>query len=551
MFTDEKPLSVMKIALKPYSASSHGTLRWICLVLLALAELTWLAIRIQAPDVGFLSYAKGIPSIFITSLAIVLILGWAGSHGRVRELPILHDVSPAFWPMVLAQLGAFAAFSRLTISVFENDATSSTFAALWILAWAATGFATGVFWLLAAARARAWLRLARDNLSLLWAGVMIIAASLSWGFFASRAWKPLSGPTFLLVQWLLRAFGQDTVSEPANHVLGTNQFSVAVYPSCAGYEGIGLMALFVGVYLWLFRHSLRFPRAFFLLPCAVLAVWLVNAVRLAVLVLFGTYVSPEIAMGGFHSQVGWLSFIGVALGMVAVTQRVPFFEATGTEPADKSGEIDPTIHYLAPVAALLAFTMITGAFSTGFDRFYPLRVLGTGAVIWFFWRRAFTLQRLVQSWSWGAAAIGVAVFGIWTGLERAMGAPGNGAPIGKALAEMPAGLAAGWLSFRVLGSVTIAPVAEELAFRGYVLRRLISADFNQLNAVRFTWLSFLLSSVLFGALHGRWLAGTLAGMGYAFAMYRRGRVADAVIAHAVTNALIAAEIVMFRHWGAW
>jgi CAAX prenyl protease-like protein len=70
---------------------------------------------------------------------------------------------------------------------------------------------------------------------------------------------------------------------------------------------------------------------------------------------------------------------------------------------------------------------------------------------------------------------------------------------------------------RVLGSVITVPIAEELAFRGYVLRRLISSDFDNIS-LRFTWLSFLLPSFLFGALHGRWPAGTVAGMFYAWAM---------------------------------
>jgi CAAX prenyl protease-like protein len=116
---------------------------------------------------------------------------------------------------------------------------------------------------------------------------------------------------------------------------------------------------------------------------------------------------------------------------------------------------------------------------------------------------------------------------------------------------MPIGLAAAWLLFRVLGSVVIVPIAEELAFRGYLLRRLISADFDQISMVRFTWFSFLVSSVLYGAMHGRWLAGTVAGMFYAWAMYRRGRVGDAIIAHATTNALIAADVVIFGNWYLW
>ena len=37
-------------------------------------------------------------------------------------------------------------------------------------------------------------------------------------------------------------------------------------------------------------------------------------------------------------------------------------------------------------------------------------------------------------------------------------------------------------------------------------------------------------------MHGRWLAGTIAGMCYALVMYRRGELGDAISAHAITNA---------------
>lgn len=66
-----------------------------------------------------------------------------------------------------------------------------------------------------------------------------------------------------------------------------------------------------------------------------------------------------------------------------------------------------------------------------------------------------------------------------------------------------------------------------------------------------TWLSFLGSSVLFGALHGRWLAGTIAGMLYAAALYRRGSVSEAVLAHATTNGLIALAVLLGGLWSFW
>lgn len=72
---------------------------------------------------------------------------------------------------------------------------------------------------------------------------------------------------------------------------------------------------------------------------------------MALLVLVGTYVSPQIAMGGFHSQLGWLGFIGIALGMVALTQRLPLFAASQSGFEDKGQEGNPTIAYLAPLMA--------------------------------------------------------------------------------------------------------------------------------------------------------------------------------------------------------
>jgi CAAX prenyl protease-like protein len=108
-----------------------------------------------------------------------------------------------------------------------------------------------------------------------------------------------------------------------------------------------------------------------------------------------------------------------------------------------------------------------------------------------------------------------------------------------------------WVSFRVIGSIITVPLAEELAFRGYLIRKLVSPAFETVRVGQFTWLSFVVSSVAFGLLHGRWLAGTLAGMAYAAALYRRGEIGEAVYAHMTTNALIAAYVLWFGHWSLW
>lgn len=59
------------------------------------------------------------------------------------------------------------------------------------------------------------------------------------------------------------------------------------------------------------------------------------------------------------------------------------------------------------------------------------------------------------------------------------------------------------------------------------------------------------ASLLFGLLHERWLAGTLAGMAYCLAQYYRGRIGDAILAHATTNAAIAAYVLSTGSWSLW
>jgi membrane protease YdiL (CAAX protease family) len=60
--------------------------------------------------------------------------------------------------------------------------------------------------------------------------------------------------------------------------------------------------------------------------------------------------------------------------------------------------------------------------------------------------------------------------------------------------------------------------------------------------------AMIVSALAFGALHRSFLAGTLAGAIYGLALLPRGRLADAVIAHAVTNGLLFGWAVLGGDW---
>ena len=111
--------------------------------------------------------------------------------------------------------------------------------------------------------------------------------------------------------------------------LGTSKFAVEIAPECSGYEGAGLILAFGVVWLWFFRDECRFPRALLLIPAGVVLMYLLNAVRITGLILIGDAGATRIALGGFHSQAGWIAFNAVALAFSLAARRLPWLTTTG------------------------------------------------------------------------------------------------------------------------------------------------------------------------------------------------------------------------------
>jgi exosortase E/protease (VPEID-CTERM system) len=531
--------------------------RWLTLIVLLAAEVLLLTLRFDANALvqdreqwwaRLVLQARYLPQLGSGIIIAILIFGGASWAEEIRRLARQSSRLISPWPFVIAHLLTYAGFVKLTEIVLEGDIRSSPHPGAWVLGWALLGFTTLLFWIGAVLPPRVWLHLVARAYGTWIIALLLSFAAVEAGRFTASYWELLGRSTLWLVHGLLGLFGQ-AFWDPGLFRVGTSRFWVEIAPQCSGYEGIGLIWVFLSFYLWFHRHEIRFPQALLLLPLGTIVMWLANAIRITALIGVGHWLDPQIAMAGFHSQAGWLAFNVVALGLLVAARSSRFFARV-----DPHAETTSTAHpnaaaYLAPLFATLAAMMITEAFSTGgFPRLYPIRVLAAGLVLWLFRREYAAL-----SWrcSWFAFAAGTAAFCVWAGLEFT---PLGVIRLTGSLYEwsgLPPGWAETWVVFRVLGSVVTVPLAEELAFRGYLTRRLQARDFCLVPAGRFTWFSFLVSSILFGALHSRWLAGTLVGMVYALALYRRGRVADAVWAHAITNAFIAIFVIVTGHWLFW
>ena len=499
---------------------------------------------------GVLMRSSMVAQLGIAIAAATLLLVGARSRGALRGNSGRFHAPRRCWAFLLVHVVIYAGFAGMTSLVLDVGPGSPLPSGGRVLAWATMGLATLASWGAIVLPISLWIELSRRGGGTVLAGAAIGGVGWGIGKLTAGLWEPLGRSTLWIVHGVLGLVSRETIFVPDEMAVGIEPFGIIIAPECSGYEGIGLILIFYGAYLWLFRSSLRFPHAFLLLPLGAAVIWIANALRISLLIMIGAWWSPEIAGGGFHSQAGWLAFNAIALGLVATTRHARFFRRETGPEVESVEETSPAVAYLAPLSVIVAATMITAAFTTGFDWLYPLRVLATGGILWIYWRgRA---GRWWRDWSWEAVAIGLGVFVLWMALEPIPpSGPAGGPSPAAELATASRLWAATWIVFRVLGSVVTVPLAEELAFRGYLTRRLISANFQDVPPGQFSWFSFLVSSALFGALHQRWLAGTLAGMLYALVLYRRGKVADAVLAHAVTNGLIAAYVLTMGTWTLW
>ena len=378
----------------------------------------------------------------------------------------LHGLFPGW---VVGHLAVYAGFFWVTKWLIEGISRPGD-QNLRVIAWICCGVAVLVSWCLAALPVRSWVQVVRQGWPVLLAGSVVGIFALSLGDSTGKLWDSLHSLTFRSAQGVLRMVAQDVVCHPEAHELGIGDFVVAIAPACSGFEGIGLICALLGAYVLLFRKDLRFPQALLLLPLGMVVIWSFNVLRIVLLVIVGASGRPDVALGGFHSQAGWLGFNIVGLGLVATSRRFRWFsrvDATGQSRSLDTEVANPTAAYLGPMLAIIATTMITGAMSNGqFDALYPARVAAAGLAFWLL-RRGYS--GLSCSWSWPAVGIGVVVFALWVALEPlyATATAESTRTIPRALAGMPIVAAAAWLFFRVFGAVVMVPLAEELAFRGY------------------------------------------------------------------------------------
>jgi CAAX prenyl protease-like protein len=110
-----------------------------------------------------------------------------------------------------------------------------------------------------------------------------------------------------------------------------------------------------------------------------------------------------------------------------------------------------------------------------------------------------------------------------------------------------------FLSFRIATSAIAVPVLEELFWRGWLMRWTIdSRDFERVPLGTYAPAAFWVTALLFASEHGSyWDLGLAAGIVYNWWMIRTRNLWDCILAHAVTNGILAAYVVAAGQWQYW
>jgi exosortase E/protease (VPEID-CTERM system) len=391
-----------------------------------------------------------------------------------------------------------------------------------------------------------WRRGARSlGIRWLYAALAAVVAALSMQW-SQQLWSPATNVTFALVRLTLAPLVPGLQSDSAERILYTDSFAVQINELCSGLEGAGLMLAFCCAWLVYFRREYVFPRALVLIPAALTLIFILNVLRIAALVLIGHAGFADVAVNGFHSHAGWIAFNCAACGIAFASRHSTWLTRADSRPAAGVETENPTASYLLPFLAILASGMIARAVSDGFETWYALRLIAALVALRYCWPRLRTLD-----WrsSWRGPAVGLAIFVLWMLSAHLLTVPVAMPP---ALATMPVTARVAWLAARVAAAVITVPIAEELAYRGFLLRRVVSADFEAVRFADVGYLPLLVSAVVFGLGHGSmWLPGIVSGVAYGAVLVRTGRIGEAVCAHAVTNLLIAVSVLGWSQWQLW
>lgn len=183
---------------------------------------------------------------------------------------------------------------------------------------------------------------------------------------------------------------------------------------------------------------------------------------------------------------------------------------------------------------------------------YPVRLVCVVAALLYAWPAYSELKSRPRAQTGDvivAVVVGIVVYLAWVRMDWSW------ATQGEMTGYNPWQVGAGWgialAIVRLFGAAIVVPIMEELFWRSWLIRYLISPAFTAVRLGSFTVMSCAVTVVFFGLEHQLWLAGMMAGLAYNLVLYKTRRLWACILSHAVTNLILGIHVLVTGEWQWW
>ena len=110
---------------------------------------------------------------------------------------------------------------------------------------------------------------------------------------------------------------------------------------------------------------------------------------------------------------------------------------------------------------------------------------------------------------------------------------------------------------KIIGMVIVAAMIEELFMRSFLIRALINPKFQKVKIGKFTWFSFILTTIFFGLMHGstltgsRLIVGLISGLLFNLWLYYKKDIFSCIQCHAAANLGLVIYVLITQNWLLW
>lgn len=207
----------------------------------------------------------------------------------------------------------------------------------------------------------------------------------------------------------------------------------------------------------------------------------------------------------------------------------------------------PAFAYCLPFGVYMGVLALEPLAGKAAPLVYPMKALAVALAIGWVWRR---WPDLSVNRVGGTIVVGTVGFILWVALDPVLP---NWREDNKAFNPwtLEPHWAVGWLLVRVVGAALLVPVMEEIFWRGFIQRWIDQEDFEKVPVGMFSVPSFFGTMVLFALAHVEFFSAMIyaALVGWWFVKTRS--IGNAILAHAVTNFLLALYVMFTGSWYFW